>query len=279
VSALPGVVEGLLDRWDCRADGNVMHGAVGVIVPVLRDGSALAVLKVSFPHPGNVHEPDAFAAWDGHGAVRLYERDDERFGLLLERADPTTLATIGDVDQIASAAGQISGRLTIPAPAGLPRLQERAGTWEKELRADDAGLAHAIPARAIDAAIATIRELGAIQPDTLIHGDLHAGNILRAQREPWLAVDPKGLAGDPGYDGGTFGKTILPWLANALDLGNALDRTLGIFAEAAGLDAERVRRWAQLLAVQGAFWERRHGGPGMAWLTTLFEEAATLLAG
>jgi streptomycin 6-kinase len=70
----------------------------------------------------------------------------------------------------------------------------------------------------------------------------------------------------------------LPWLASALDLGKALDRTLGIFAEAAGLDAERVRRWTQLLVVQGAFWEHRYGGPGMAWLTTLFEETATLLA-
>jgi streptomycin 6-kinase len=54
---LPGIIEDLLSQWDCVADGPVMHGQVGVIVPV-RSAAGPAVLKVSFPHPGNVHEPD-----------------------------------------------------------------------------------------------------------------------------------------------------------------------------------------------------------------------------
>ena len=76
----------MLVRWACTPDGPVLHGGVGLIVPVRMGTSGLAVLKVSFPHPGNVHEPDAFAAWDGRAAVRLYGRNDERFAMLLERA-------------------------------------------------------------------------------------------------------------------------------------------------------------------------------------------------
>ncbi|KJS51935.1 kinase, partial [Streptomyces rubellomurinus subsp. indigoferus] len=56
-------------------------------------------------------------------------------------------------------------------------------------------------------AVATVRVLGPRQPDTLVHGDLHARNILRSDREPWLAVDPKGYVGDPAYDAGTLLKS------------------------------------------------------------------------
>ncbi|MGW7528180.1 aminoglycoside phosphotransferase family protein [Streptomyces sp. NPDC054783] len=260
LSALPGIVDDLLRRWGCLPDGDVRHGGVGLIVPVRRVASAdAAVLKVSFPHPGNVHEPDAFAVWRGRGAVLLHARDDERFALLLERAHATTLAQPADGDELLAVAGRINRRLAVPAPPGLPRLRERAGAWEEQLRTDEVSLPHRLPRRVVDAAVATVRELGRGQPDTLVHGDLHARNILRADREPWLAVDPKGYAGDPAYDGGTLLKAYAADRATAGDLPKAVRRALDVFAEAAGLDRERVRRWAQLHAVQAAFHGRRHG--------------------
>ncbi|MCC5475514.1 aminoglycoside phosphotransferase family protein [Streptomyces barringtoniae] len=260
LAALPGIVDDLLRRWECLPDGDVLHGGVGLIVPVRRVTSAdAAVLKVSFPHPGNVHEPDAFAVWRGRGAVRLHARDDERFALLLERAHATTLAQAADGDELLAVAGRINRRLAVPAPPALPRLRERSGAWEEQLRTDEVSLPHRLPRRVVDAAVATVRELGRSQPDTLVHGDLHARNILRADREPWLAVDPKGYAGDPAYDGGTLLKAYAANRATSGDLPKAVRRALDVFAEAAGLDRERVRRWAQLHAVQAAFHGRRHG--------------------
>jgi streptomycin 6-kinase len=97
LAGLPGIVDELLGRWGCVPDGEVMHGGVGVIVPVRRRAEGTAALKVSFAHPGNVHEPDALAAWGGHGAVLLRERDDERFAMLLERIQTSTLAEVEDV--------------------------------------------------------------------------------------------------------------------------------------------------------------------------------------
>ncbi|WP_062205566.1 aminoglycoside phosphotransferase family protein [Streptomyces sp. NBRC 109706] len=283
LAQLPGIVGELLDRWGCVPDSGVRHGGVGVIVPVRRHGSEPAVLKVSFPHPGNVHEPDAFAAWAGRGAVRLYERDDARFGMLLERAEPTTLATLSDGDEVVRIAGRLGRRLAVAAPPGLPRLRERADAWEAELRRDAVELTHALAPRVVDAAVATVRELGRDQPDTLVHGDLHPGNILRAEREPWLAVDPKGYAGDPAYDGGALLKSRAPALTEAGDLRRAVHRALDVFAEAAEVDPERARRWAQFHAVEAAFWARRHGfraareGPDLARLTALADHLATLL--
>lgn len=255
---LPTIIEDVLARWDCALDGSLGHGQVGVVAPVRR-GSGPAVLKVSFPHPGNVHEPDAFAAWDGRGAVRLYERDDDRFAMLLERAQPSTLTELGDGDEIATAAGRLSRRLSIPAPAGLPRLAEQADSWDEELRRDAAEFAGVLPVVVVDAALAVIDELGRDQPDLVVHGDFHPRNILRADREPWLAVDPKGYVGDPAYDGASLLKPRALALMESDDVMKALLHELEVFADAAELELERVRRWAHLQVVQAAFHGRRHG--------------------
>lgn len=278
LAGLPGIVDELLARWGCVRDGEVMHGGVGLIVPVRRQAER-GVVKVSFPHPGNVHEPDAFAAWGGRGAVLLHERDDERFAMLLERARPSTLAEVGDGDEVAAVAGAINRRLAVAAPPGLPRLREQADAWEEELHRD----AQMLPRHVVDAAVATVRELGRIQPDLLVHGDLHARNILRADREPWLAVDPKGYAGDPAYDAGTLLKSRALTFLEADDLRRPVHRTLDAFAEAAELDRERVRRWSQFHAVRAAFSGRRHGfrvarrGPRLERLTRFVDRLAELL--
>ncbi|MFG1816644.1 aminoglycoside phosphotransferase family protein [Kribbella sp. NPDC049174] len=278
LAELPGILADLLERWECVRDGEVVHGQVGVIVPVLAPDPA--VIKLSFPHPGNVHEPDAFAAWGGDGAVLLYERDDERFAMLLERAHHSTLGELGDGDEIAAVSGQLSRRLSIPAPARLPRLADRADGWAEELRQGVADFPGAVPAAAVDAALAVVDELGREQPDLLMHGDFHARNILRGEREPWLAVDPKGYVGDPAYDGATMLKPRALALIESEDLMMTLRHEVNVFAEAAELDPERVRRWAHFQAVQAAFHGRRHGfgrargGPYLDRILALVDQLA-----
>jgi streptomycin 6-kinase len=149
LATLPTLAEDLIERWQCVLDGVVTHGGVGLIVPVRRldqdEHQQAAVLKISFPHPGNVAEPDAFKAWDGRGAVRLYERDDEHFAMLLERAHTSTLAEVLDNDEIARVTGRLNRRLAIPAPPGLPRLSDLADEWDESLRRDARELTGAVP--------------------------------------------------------------------------------------------------------------------------------------
>ena len=80
-------------------------------------------------------------------------------------------------------------------------MADQADSWEEELRKGAADFPGAVPDAVLDAALAVVDELGRDQPDLLVHGDFHPRNILRGEREPWLAVDPKGYVGDPAYDG------------------------------------------------------------------------------
>ncbi|HET6861262.1 MAG TPA: aminoglycoside phosphotransferase family protein [Streptomyces sp.] len=275
LSALPSLVEELLESWNCRPAGPAGHGQVGIVVPVRSAAGASAILKVSFPHPGNVHEPDALAVWGGRGAVLLHERDDARFAMLLEQAQDSTLVDLDDIDEAVAVAGRLARRLAVPAPPELPRLSDRAEEWEEDLRKGAAHLPSPLPPRVVQEAIATVRELGSVQPQTLVHGDLHFANVLRAEREPWLAIDPKGYVGDLAYDALTLVRSRFEDLLAADDLRVALLRRLAIFADAADLDRERVRRWVQARAVMASHWGREHGDP--AWLIQLTDRVAELL--
>lgn len=148
------------------------------------------------------------------------------------------LAEVEDGDEVRTVAGRLNRCLAIRAPSGLPLLREQVDAWEEQLRMD----AEELPRQVLDTAVATVRGLGRAQSDT-IHRNFHARNILRAGREPWLAVDPKGYVGDPAYDGGTLLKYRALMLLEADELRKAVHRVVDIFTETAELDRERVQRW------------------------------------
>ena len=156
-------------------------------------------------------------------------------------------------------ARRLAGRLAVQAPKSLPRLRDQAEDWQEDLRKDAERMPHPLPRRVVQAAVATVRELGRDQPDTLGHGDLQFGNVLRAERGSWLASDPKGYAGDPAYDAITLLRSRFEDLLAAGDLKAAILRRLAVFADAAEIDRERVHRWAQAHVVMAAHWGREHG--------------------
>jgi streptomycin 6-kinase len=201
-----------------------------------------AVLKLNAPsHFEADHEADALAAWDGRGAVRLLARDDARRALLVERCRPgTRLWDAAAPDQEAEVAAALLPDLAVRAAPGHPfRLAaDEAARWTDEIpRRWDAG-GRPFERRLLDFAVDVLRATPA-GGDHLANQDLHGGNILRAEREPWLVIDPKPLVGEPELDGvGVLRNAAVRGRSPVASARRALDALA-----AAGLDRGRLHGW------------------------------------
>jgi streptomycin 6-kinase len=197
-----------------------------------------AVLKVGLPHMEAEHEIDGLRFWDGRPTVRLLEADDGVGGMLLERCVPGThLRAVPEADQDVVIAGLL--RQIWRAPDGshpFRPLAEMIASWMEETIASetrwpDPGLVRE-----------GLRVLEGMAGDTaapavLLATDLHAGNVLRASREPWLVIDPKPFVGDPAYDATQH---LLNCRGRMLA---APEGTISRFADLLDVDAARIRLW------------------------------------
>jgi len=235
---LPRAIAELEERWQLsigeRFDGEGEASWVAAVT--CRDGSP-AVLKLGMPHMEAEHEADGLRFWNGVPTVRLLEADDVLGAMLLERCEPgNTLRDLPEIEQDAVLAGLLR-RLwkTPPESLGFRPLSRMIEHWIEETLANrDEWVGEALAHTGIDEYRTLLRSTPAA---VLLATDLHAGNALRARREPWLVIDPKPFVGDPAYD-------ATQHLLNCHARVSA--DPLGTIARYAGLldvDADRVRRW------------------------------------
>ncbi|HEV7216714.1 MAG TPA: aminoglycoside phosphotransferase family protein, partial [Chloroflexota bacterium] len=117
------------------------------------------------------------------------------------------------------------------------------------------------PAGVLERAEALSADLMASAPcRVLLHGDFHHYNVLTAERSPWLAIDPKGVTGDPGFDVGQF--LLNPDLGGAQRQPHLIRRRLDVFAEELAYDRRRLRDWAFAENVLSACWSAEHHADG-----------------
>ena len=180
-----------LDQWQLRPDGEQLRG----VLPVRTSDGARAVLKIASPTRNTAHL--VLRRWAGNGAARLLRADPPRRALLLERLRPGSLETVPDVDACEIVAG-LYRRLHVPAMPQLRTLASQIAQWSTDF--ETLPRSAPIPHRLIEQAHALTREFADGPNDTVLHGDLHYGTVLAADREPWLAIAPKPLNGDPHYE-------------------------------------------------------------------------------
>lgn len=240
---VPGIVTEAARRWSLELGPPLDPGGYcSVVLPArLSDGSS-AVLKICLPHYEGEHEADGLRLWDGDGTVRLLDADADLGALLLERCEPgTALADAVDEPAQDEVVAGLLHRLWRSPPEGHPfRTLEAlvAAWWGPSL----ARLADRFTDRIDQSLIRTAARLfdelpGSADRKVLLLTDLHAGNVLAAQREPWLAIDPKPFVGDPAYD-------ATQHLFNCLDRVTAAPtETIRRFAGLLDVDAERVHAW------------------------------------
>jgi streptomycin 6-kinase len=253
LDALPGRFTDVLDDWELTRDGDdLWHGFCSLVAPVRTADGERAVLKVSFDgDQESLHEGLALQHWHGNGVVRLLRADPHRRALLLERLHRRDLTELGDIEACEIVAG-LYPRIHRPAFPQLATVTSYVGRWLDELGGIAPGAP--VPRRMVEQALSLGRDLVADPASVgrVVHGDLHYENVLAADREPWLVIDPKSMSGDPHYE-------LAPMLWNRFDeltddVRGGVRRRFHTLVDAAGLDDERARHWVVVRMVINAHW-------------------------
>lgn len=253
VAALPGIADQMLDCWNLAPTGDPMHGWAALVLPV-RDGNGRnAVLKLQAVDEETAGEPVALRVWDGDGAVRLLADDPGSGAMLLERLDASrTLSGMEDSRAAVRILAGLLARLTAHvAPAGMRRLGDVADVMLQEAPDAVRLLADAADRRLLADCVAAVRDVVAEPGNSMLHWDLHYDNVLASEREPWLAIDPKPLAGDPGFE-------LLPALTNRFDPVETLWR-FDLMTDVLGLDRGRAVAWTLGRILQNGLWDIEDG--------------------
>ncbi|WP_034090208.1 aminoglycoside phosphotransferase family protein [Streptacidiphilus albus] len=278
LAALPALVAAARDRWQLTLERVVEPGGRGsLVVQVLRADGAPAVLKLGLPTPESAQEHAALAHWDGRGAVRLLAAAPEDRALLLERLHgEVPLRSLAEARAMLEAEGTLQ-RLWVAPPAGHPfgSVADRVALLSAAVRERRALPAAAGLGTLVDEALETAAGLIASEPEqVLLHGDFHHGNVLAAERSPWLAIDPEPLVGERAYDLAWLAQDRLDTLAGAPGPQSVARRRLQRLSDAVEVDRERLRGWTLFRSVEAGL---RYLGVGDTEGAELYLEFAAML--
>ncbi len=197
---LPEILQTLEERWPLTLGQPFEEVSCGWVAPAKLEDGTLVVLKAGMPHMEGEDELEGLLFWNGVAAVRVLRADRTLNAMLLERCEPgTTLHVLPEPEQDVVIAGLLRRLWRLPpAPHRFRPLSSMLQFWASETLARrerwaDGGL--------VREGLRLFQELPRTAPEeTLLTTDLHAGNVLRTTREPWLVIDPKPFIGDPAYD-------------------------------------------------------------------------------
>jgi streptomycin 6-kinase len=265
LEALPDLIDRLAARWSLSIGPHFPDIRHNYVARATRADDTTCVLKLS-RHVGETrNEIAALQLWDGDGAARLLEADPELGALVVERLHPgTMLSQVAETDDDAATviAAGVLRQLWRPAPAhhGLRSLQSWCAAYDRNrdaLARGEDGFPAALFQRA-DGLRADL--LASTDTPSVLHGDLHHFNVLRAERREWLAIDPKGLVGDPCFD-------VCQFLRNPHPVPTSTNRRrLDVLCAELGLDRQRTRAWCLVHAVLDACWDFEEG---KSWRSTI----------
>src|ERR1700722_5289629 len=254
LAGLPALVARIAAEWRIEVGSPFIPGGATAWVAPARDAGKDLVLKVCWPHPEAAHEAYGLRAWDGAGAVRVQQASElpEATVLLLERCQPgTQLRALPAGEHDVVIAGLLRRLWIEPPPGhGFRPLSDMCDYWADRYEQRSAAERRCLPLPLAEGGIRLLRELpptgaGAV----LLHSDLHAGNVLAAERERWLAIDPKPYIGDPAYD-------VTQHIFNGVFIEGADVGALAArMAHLLDLDLSRVQLWLFARAVEASpYW-------------------------
>lgn len=260
LQSLPEIVRQIERAWAISVKDPFPNLSYHFVAPCVVSGGAEAVLKIGFPgETANIlREAKMLEFLGGANSVELWRFDADRFAFLLEKLTPgENLKTISRDDE--SSAARIAARVMRdfwrkpPENVDFPSLEDWFGGFEKAEKTSFSG-PHLKRARRY------FEELNDAAEKMLLHGDFHHENILSATREPFLAIDPKGVVGGIGYDVAVFMTNQARWLEDEPDRRDKIAAAVETFASAMEIEPRNIRKWTYAQSVLSAWWTFEDNG-------------------
>lgn len=256
---LPALLKEFTERWSLTLQAPFQNLSYNLVIPGITKERKQIVLKLGPPCAELTSETAALQLFNGRASVRLLNHDAARGALLLERVVPgDALHQLQDEPTATQTAARLIRQLWREPPTdhSFPTLSR----WFRSLAILQAQTAPEFSKDLIERASETLALLQASAPQpAILHGDLHHENILYSHDQGWLAIDPKGVCGDPGYEVGTFMLNQLPGNASPSELREILSRRLSIFADELNIERKRLIDWAFCHAMLSAAWSLEEG--------------------
>ena len=260
LNELPHIIEEIEMKWSLDVEKPFPNLSYNFVAPCVCE-TGEAVLKIALPlNNSEIYNEARFLQMaDGEGAVKLLKIDESRRAILLERLSPgVNLKEVCREDDAEAVATAIKVMRKIlkepPKNSTFQRLEDWFKGFEKAANTK-------FPREFISKASGFYEELSADSKHKfLIHGDLHHENILSATRKPFLAIDPKGIIGEIGYEIAVFLNNHLWWLASEADIKEKLNAAVRQFSEAFEIEPRDLRKWAFAQMVLSAWWTFEENG-------------------
>jgi streptomycin 6-kinase len=263
-----------LERWGLEFErrppppgGREPYPGAGEVAFVRRGGERL-VLKLLTRGSDEWRSGEVLAHWDGRGVVRLIEQAPG--AVLIERATPgedlTALVEAGRDDEATAILCDVMSKLDRPAPS--PATFRTIEDWGRGFaRNRPAALVLGMDADLIDRAEALFHELCATQTEPIVlHGDLQHFNVVCDAHRGWLAIDPKGILGEPAYETGAMLRNPMTLPDFCVDPAN-IDRRVRMICARLGHPYARITGWCFSQWVLSELWAIEDGLPyAPSWL-------------
>jgi streptomycin 6-kinase len=260
--ALPWLITEFARRFDFIPGVPFSNLSYNFVLRVKRSDGKPAVFKSSFLKEELSREVSVLRAFDGLGAIKVIDANEEWGVVLLEEAiHGMPLSTIEDDAHATDIFCEVFRRLHVSTPSSsqYPSVKQHFVAIERyHERFDDVEIAAPLPKSWVKKAEEYLAYLIMTTSDNLLlHGDLHHENILSQGEEQWVVIDPKGIIGDVHFD-------TIQYLLNYENRGGDCDQVLRsritIMADRLGLDSRRIAMWGVARGVLEACWVIENGG-------------------
>ena len=241
------MVEEYLARWNLTPDGEPLITQTSILLPV-RSEDGPAMLKIA-TEAEERRGAASMVWWSGDGAARVLAHEGD--ALLLERAQGgaslVEMVRDGRDDEASRIICSVAARLHAPRNGQPPPTLVPLTRWFAELE-PAASRYGGILSQAAESARTLLDES---RDMVVLHGDIHHGNILHFGSRGWLAIDPKHLVGERGFD---FVNVLRNPDAHIALMPGRFSRHVAVIAEDANLDRVRLLQWTLAFAGLSAAW-------------------------